>query len=50
VFRLWGDNLKIKQLTGFTPDYDMRKGLAETIKWFGKPENLKMYKSDIYNV
>ena len=50
VFRLWGDNSKIKQLTGFTPDYDIRKGLAETIKWFVKPENLKMYKSDIYNV
>lgn len=50
VFRLWGDNSKIKRLTGFTPDYDIRKGLAETIKWFVKPENLKMYKSDIYNV
>jgi NAD dependent epimerase/dehydratase len=50
VFRLWGDNSKIKQLTGFAPDYDIRKGLAETIKWFVKPENLKMYKSDIYNV
>jgi len=50
VFRLWGDNSKIKQLTGFTPDYDIRKGLTETIKWFVKPENLKMYKSDIYNV
>jgi NAD dependent epimerase/dehydratase len=50
VFRLWGDNTKIKQLTGFTPDYDIKKGLTETIKWFVNPENLKKYKSEIYNV
>lgn len=50
VFRLWGDSTKIKQLTGFNPDYDIRTGLTETIKWFKDPQNLKMYKSDIYNV
>ncbi|MBN9300118.1 MAG: SDR family oxidoreductase [Filimonas sp.] len=50
VFRLWGDNTKIKELTGFTPDYDIENGLRETIKWFNNPLNLKKYKSDIYNV
>ncbi len=50
VFRLWGDNTKIKHLTGFIPEYDLNKGLTETIKWFKDPQNLKMYKSDIYNV
>ena len=50
VFRLYGDNTKIKQLTGFTSDFDIITGLTETIKWFLNPENLKYYKSDIYNV
>lgn len=50
VHRLWCDNTKINQLTGFKPEYDIRKGLTETIEWFTKSENLKKYKSDIYNV
>ncbi|MGI6469947.1 MAG: NAD-dependent 4,6-dehydratase LegB [Paludibacteraceae bacterium] len=50
VFRLWGDNSKIKTLTGFVPQYDIKKGLEETIKWFLEPTNLVKYKSGIYNV
>lgn len=50
VFRLWGDNSKIKELTGFLPEYDVEKGLKETIEWFLAPENLRMYKSEIYNL
>jgi NAD dependent epimerase/dehydratase len=50
VFRLWGDNSKIKSLTGFSSQYSIEQGLSETIKWFCDPENLKKYKSDIYNV
>ncbi len=50
VFRLWGDNTKIKSLTGFSPKYDIEAGLRETIEWFTKPENLKRYKANIYNV
>ena len=50
VFRLWGDNTKIKGLTGFEPEYDIRRGLEETIKWFTNEDNLKKYKSNIYNV
>lgn len=50
VFRLWGDNSIIKNLTGFTPAYSIEQGLRETIDWFSKEENLKRYKSDIYNV
>lgn len=50
VFRLWCDNTKINKLTGFTPDYNLRIGLEETIKWFTNPENLSKYKTDIYNV
>lgn len=50
VFRLWGDNRLIRELTGFTPQYDLRAGLTETIAWFSQPENLAKYKANIYNV
>lgn len=50
VFRLWGDNAKIKSLTGFEPAYDIRRGLMETVEWFTNPENLNKYKANIYNV
>ena len=50
VQRLWGDNSKIHKLTGFKPEYTLEEGLKKTIDWFIKPENLKKYKTDIYNV
>jgi nucleoside-diphosphate-sugar epimerase len=50
VFRLWCDNTKIKNLTGFEPEFNIRQGLKATIDWFTKPENLAKYKADIYNV
>ncbi|MEI6713051.1 MAG: NAD-dependent 4,6-dehydratase LegB [Verrucomicrobiota bacterium] len=50
VFRLWCDNSKIKELTGFEPEYDIRRGLKATVDWFSKPENLRSYKADIYNI
>jgi len=50
VFRLWCDNTKIRELTGFEPTYDIRTGLKETIDWFTRIENLAKYKADLYNV
>ena len=50
VFRLWGDNTLINQLTGFKPEYDLRKGLEITCEWFRNKENLKKYKYSIYNI
>jgi NAD dependent epimerase/dehydratase len=50
VFRLWCDNNKIHKLTGFEPEYDIRKGLQLTIDWFTRSENLSKYKANIYNV
>lgn len=50
VNRLWCDNTKINELTGFKPQYTIEQGLKETIEWFKNPENLKKYKADIYNV
>ena len=50
VFRLWCDNSKIKKLTGFKPQVDIKEGLQKTIDWITQPNNLKKYKSEIYNV
>lgn len=50
VFRLWCDNSKIRELTGFEPVFGLRKGLMETIEWFKKEENLSKYKSGVYNI
>jgi NAD dependent epimerase/dehydratase len=50
VQRLWCNNTKINELTGFKPKYSIREGLQKTIDWFVIPENLKKNKTDIYNV
>ena len=50
VFRLWCDNSKIEKLTGFKPLINLEKGLQKTIDWITKPNNLKNYKAEIYNV
>ena len=50
VFRLWCDNTKIHGLTGFAPQVDIRTGLAQTVDWFTRPDNLRKYKANIYNV
>lgn len=50
VFRLCCDNKKIEELTGFKSQINIRDGLKKTIDWITKPENLKEYKAEIYNV
>lgn len=50
VFRLWCDNSRIRELTGFEPEYNIRRGLEETVAWFSDPANLARYKAGIYNV
>jgi NAD dependent epimerase/dehydratase len=54
VERLWADNVKARDLTGWEPEYAGRAGLArgldETIDWFTRPENLANYKVDTYNI
>jgi NAD dependent epimerase/dehydratase len=50
VYRLWCDNTKINELTGFKPKFSIREGLKRTIAWFTISENLKKYKTNIYNV
>ena len=50
VFRLCGDNTLITSLTDWRPRHTLRDGLAVTIDWFTKSENLAKYKTGIYNV
>lgn len=48
VNRLLGDNSKILRLTNWRPQYTLKAGIEETIKWIEK--NLSLYKTDIYNI
>ncbi len=48
VNRLLGCNAKIKELTGWRPEYTFEQGLAETIEFLRN--NLDKYKVDIYNI
>ena len=50
VYRLWCDNKKINDLTGFKPKVSIREGIEHTVAWFTIPKNLKKYKINIYNV
>ncbi|WP_423607174.1 NAD-dependent 4,6-dehydratase LegB [Sphingomonas sp. MS122] len=54
VERLWAENAKARELTGWAPEYGERegfgRGLDETIAWFSDPANLARYKTDIYNI
>ena len=47
VFRLYGDNSKLRELTNWEPEYlgkkGFLKGLQKTIDWFSKKENLDKY-------
>lgn len=54
LMRLWADNKRAFELTGWQPKFGGREGLARglelTADWFSDPENLKAYKPDIYNI
>ena len=54
VERLWADTTKARRLLSYKSEYTgregLRRGLAQTIEWFTLPENLKPYKSNIYNI
>ena len=54
VERLWADTTKAKEILDWKTSYEARdgfqRGLAETIEWFTQTENLRAYKSGMYNL
>jgi len=54
VERLLASTDKARELLGWQPEYGgldgFEKGLRKTIDWFTRADNLKLYKSDIYNL
>jgi len=50
VFRLVCNNAKLYKATGFQSKVSLKEGLKRTIDWISKPNNLKQYKTEIYNV
>jgi len=54
VERLWADNTKALRLLDWAPKFSgisgLKQGLEVTARWFSRPENLDVYKPDIYNV
>lgn len=54
VERLLADNTKARELLGWKPKYGgtegFERGLAKTAAWFTNPDNLKRYKTDMYNL
>jgi NAD dependent epimerase/dehydratase len=54
VERLWADNTRARELTGWQPEFagaeGLRRGLRQTIEWFADQSNLQRYKADLYNI
>lgn len=50
VFRLLGDNSKLKTHTSWEMKYSLSEGINHTISWFRDPSNFSKYKPHIYNV
>jgi dTDP-glucose 4,6-dehydratase len=54
VERLLADNTKARRLLDWQPSYagrdGLKRGLAETIAWFGDPANLRRYRTNAYTI
>ena len=54
VDHLLASNKYAKKIINWQPIYSkksgFKEGLKKTIEWFERPENIKSYKSDIYNL
>lgn len=50
VDRLFADTNKLQKATGFKCEYNLDKGLLETIDFFKNPKNLAKYKMNLYSV
>ena len=49
VHRLFCDNSLLIELTSFKNKFSLEEGLLETVKWFRNEQNIKKYKTSIYN-
>jgi nucleoside-diphosphate-sugar epimerase len=50
VFRLLCDTSKYQSLIGDRKIKSLQDGISLTVQWFQNPDNLKKYKTGIYNV
>jgi NAD dependent epimerase/dehydratase len=54
VERLFASYAKATELMGWSPKYGglngFKQGLRQTIEWFSNPDNLALYKTEIYNL
>jgi NAD dependent epimerase/dehydratase len=54
VERLFAANDKARRVLDWAPIFGgpdgLRRGLVETVAWFAKPEHLRQYKSEIFNL
>jgi dTDP-glucose 4,6-dehydratase len=50
VRRLYGSNEKLKKLTKWNQKYTFEKALKDTIDWFMNADNLRNYKTNLYNI
>lgn len=50
VHRLVCDPSLFKEMTGYQHLVSLEDGIRETVTWFKSEQNLKLYKSDLYNV
>ncbi len=50
VERLLADNSKAKKIMDWKPEWNLERGLKETIEWFSSKQNQSFYKSRIYNI
>ena len=50
VERLCCDNSLVRSFIGYEPKIGLCEGLSRTIAWFGQTENLRRYKTEIYNL
>lgn len=50
VFRLLCDTSKYRRVVGERAIKSLEEGIGETVAWFRNPDNLKKYKTGIYNV
>ena len=52
--RLFGDNTRLRALTGWQPAFGgregFRRGLQRTVEWFSDPANLVRYRPGTYAV